>query len=232
LATNAALASSRHGLRLVTTVDNASYRPVISKWTGSGFAPRHLTADHNPCAPSSHDGTADPSGRLLDVSWECQDVTVTNYADAARAAIVRLTVHDTPTATPQIASGTRGIATVAYSTENGSDQVLRAAHVRLPGSTRTVRHAGTGGRVTVTGPLSCLPPVNVHIAWTRHAAGGWSFKSGTLRLDGKHVSPPKLDGATLTAGKTYALTGAATFAKGGNRHTIKTTLKFTTCASG
>jgi hypothetical protein len=232
LATNAALASTRHGLRLVTTVNNASYRPVISKWTGSGFGPRHLTADHNPCAPSSHDGSADPSGRLLDVSWECQDVTVTNYADAARAAIVRITVHDTPTATPQIASGTRGIATVAYSTENGSDQVLRAAHIRLPGSTHTVQHTAAGGRVTVTGPRSCLPPVNVHIGWTHHAAKGWSFRTGSLRLNGKHASPPTLDGARLTAGKTYKLTGSATFTKGGNHHTVQVTLKFTTCASG
>jgi hypothetical protein len=231
LGTNAALATSRHGLRIVTEVNNGSYRPVIARWTGHGFAARHLTADHNPCAPSSHDGVADPSGRLLDASWECGVVTVTNYADAAHAAIVRLPTHKTATATPQIGSGTRGIATVAYSTEN-SDQTLYAAHIRLPGSTHTVRHSGSAGRVTVTGPRSCLPAVNVHIGWTHHAASGWSFKSGSLRLNGKHVNPPTLDGATLTAGKTYTLTGKATFTKSGNHHTVKTTLNFTTCASG
>jgi hypothetical protein len=135
-ATDAALVSTRHGLRLVTGDDNTSYRPVISKWTGTGFAPPQLTADDNACGPSSHDGATDPSGRLLDVSWECHDVTVTNYADAFHAAIVRLRVPNTPTATPQIASGTAGIATVVYSTTTatGTGQVLRAAHVELPGS--------------------------------------------------------------------------------------------------
>jgi hypothetical protein len=232
LATNAAVATSRHGLRLVTGVDNASYRPVIAKWTGSGFTPRQLTADDNPCAPSSHDGTADASGRFLDVSWECHDVTVTNYADAFHAAIVRFAVSNTPTATPQIASGTRGIATVVYSTENGTGQVLRAAHVRLPGSTYTVRHSGVGGRVSVTGPRSCLPPVNVHIGWTHRPASGWTFKSGTLRLNGNIITKTTLDGSGLTAGKTYTLTGTAVFGKNSNRNTVAAKLRFTTCANG
>lgn len=231
-ATSAAMATTSHGLRLVTGVDNASYRPVISKWTGSGFSPRQLTADDNACAPSSHDGTADASGRLLDVSWECQDVTVTNYADAFHAAIFRLGVSNTPTAAPEIASGTRGIATVVYSTELGTGQILRAAHVRLPDSTYTVTHSGVGGRVTVTGPRSCLPPVNVHIGWTHRAASGWTFKSGALRLNGTVRSGTTLDGAKLTAGKQYTLLGQATFGKGGQRSTVKASLDFRTCANG
>jgi len=230
--TNAAVATSGHGLRLVTGVDNASYRPAISKWTGSGFTARQLTADDNPCAPSSHDGTADASGRFLDVSWECHDVTVTNYPDAFHAAIVRFAVSNTPTATPQIASGTRGIATVAYSTETATGQVLRAAHVRLPDNSYTVRHSGVGGQVSVTGPRSCLPPVNAHIGWTHRPASGWSVQRGTLRLNGNVITKTTLDGAGLTAGKAYKLTGSAVFGRNGNRKTVTATLKFTTCANG
>jgi hypothetical protein len=222
----------KHGLRIVTGVNNASYRPVIAKWTGSGFTARQLTADHNSCAPSTHDGWADASGRLLDVSWECNDVTVTNYADAFHAAMTRFRVSNTPTDAPQIASGTRGIATVAYTVQGTTDNVLRVAHVRLPDSTRTVAKSRVAGRVTVTGPRSCLPPVNVHIGWTHRPASNWTFKRGALRLNGNIISRTTLDGANLTPGKQYTLTGAAVFARNGNRSTVKASLTFTTCANG
>ncbi len=232
--TNVALAATRHGVRLVTAINDASYHPVISKWTGTGFTARTRTADGSPCTPVGHDGWADASGRLLDVSWECGKVTIANYADAFHAAIVRFGVSNTSTFTPQIASGTHGIATVAYSNEQppGTNQVLRVARVRLPDSTYTVAHSGTGGRVTVTGPRSCLPPVNVHIAWTHRPARGWSVKSGALRLNGNVVSRTTLDGAKLTAGKRYTLAGTAVFRRNGTNRTVKASLTFTSCAAG
>jgi hypothetical protein len=232
--TNVALAATRHGVRLVTAINNASYHPVISKWTGTGFTARARTADGSPCTPVGHDGWADASGRLLDVSWECGKVTIANYADAFHAAIVRFSVSNTATFTPQIASGTRGIATVAYSNQQptGTNQVLRVARVRLPDSTYTVAKSGTGGRVTVTGPRSCLPPVNVHIGWTHKPASGWSFKSGSFRLGTKTISSSTLDGATLTAGKQYTLHAAAVFGRNGTRDAVRASLSFTTCATG
>jgi hypothetical protein len=229
--TNAVLETTGHGLRVVTAIDNASYRPVIARWNGSGFTTRRLTTDKNSCAPNTHDGWADRSGRLLDVSWECSDVTVTNYADAQHSAIVRFHVSSTPTFAPQIASGTRGIATVAYTVQGSGGDILRAARVRLPDSTRTVKHRDTGGRVTVTGPRTCLPPVNVGIGWTHRPADGWTFKSGSLRLNGNVVSGSRLDGATLTAGKSYTLVGKAVFGRNGNRATVKASLGFRTCAA-
>jgi hypothetical protein len=229
--TNAVLETTGHGLRVVTGIDNASYRPVIAKWNGSGFTPRRLTSDKNACAPNTHDGWADRSGRLLDVSWECDDVTVTNYADAQHSAIVRFHATSTPTYAPQIASGTRGIATVAYTVQGSGGDILRAARVRLPDSTRTVKHRDTGGRVTVTGPRTCLPPSNVGIGWTHRPADGWTFKSGSLRLNGDAVSGSKLDGATLTAGKSFTLVGKAVFGRNGNQATVKASLDFRTCAA-
>src|SRR5204862_6500681 len=133
--------------------------------------------------------------------------------DAFHAAITRFRVSNTPTDAPQIASGTRGIATVAYTAQGTTDNVLRVAHVRLPDSTRTVATSRVAGRVTVTGPRSCLPPVNVHVGWTHRAANGWTFKSGALRLNGNIISRPTLDGAKLTPGKLYTLTGKAVFGK-------------------
>ena len=228
--TNAALETTRHGLRLVTAIGDASYRAVISKWTGSGFTPRHLTADTNNCTPNTHDGWAARSGRLLDASWECDDVTVTNYADAYHAAIVRFPASGTPTFAPQIASGTQGIATVAYTVQGSSGDILRAARVRLPDSTRKVAHKAKGGRVTVRGPRSCLPPVNVGIGWTHHPARHWKFKSGALRLNGHKVSGHVLDGAGLKPGAKYALVGRAVFAHKGVKRRVKAVLAFTTCA--
>ena len=220
-----------HGLRIVTGVDNASYRPVIAKWTGTTFAPRTLTTDTNSCGPSSHDGRADPSGRLLDVSWECNDVTVTNYADAANSAITRFHVGNTPTYAPQIASGTRGIATVVFTVLAPVGSALRVAHVRLPDSTYTKAKNGTGGRVTVTGPRSCLPPVNVHIGWSHAAASGWTFKSGSLKLGSNVFSGSTLDGATLTPNKSYTLTATARFGRSGTTSTVQAAVSFKTCAT-
>jgi hypothetical protein len=227
--TNAALATTGEGLRLVTAIDNASYHPVVAKWTGSGFAKAQLTADKNSCTPNTHDGWADASGRLLDVSWECEEVAVANYPDALHAALFRLKVAGTPTYRAQIASGTRGIATVVYTVQSATGSDLRVARVLLPDSTRTVAKKGAGGRVTVTGPRSCLPPVNVHVGWSHKAAKGWTFKSGALRLGGKAVSSP-LDGATLAPGKKYELIGTATFSKGPKSSTVTAKLGFATCA--
>lgn len=234
LDSGAALETTGHGLRIVSNVDNASYRPVIARWTGSGFAPRKLTADHDSCGAGSHDGYADPSGRLLDVSAECDRVAIANYPDAAHAAVVRFDGNGTPTFTPQIASGTRGIATVVWSVQGSTSNLykLRVAHVRLPDPTVTVSHHATGGRVTVTGPRSCLPPVNVHVGWTHHPDANWSFLSGSLRLGTHAVVGSTLDGATLTPGKSYTLVATATFGRDGNRNQVRASLSFRTCGTG
>ena len=234
LDSGAALETTGHGLRIVSNVDNASYRPVIARWTGSGFAPRKLTADHDSCGAGSHDGYADPSGRLLDVSAECDRVAIANYPDAAHAAVVRFDGNGTPTFTPQIASGTRGIATVVWSVQGSTSNLykLRVAHVRLPDPTVTVSHHATGGRVTVTGPRSCLPPVNVHVGWTHQPDANWSFLSGSLRLGTHAVVGSTLDGATLTPGKSYTLVATATFGRNGNRNQVRASLSFRTCGTG
>jgi hypothetical protein len=229
-----ALETTTHGMRLVTGVNNADYRAVISKWTGSDFTPRTLTADGSTsCFPTSHDGWADASGRLVDVSLTSCGFTVTNYADGFHAAFTRVHFNGTSTSDPQIASGVRGVATVAHTVQSATTgQVLRVYHVRLPDSTVTVSHAGTGGRVKVTGPRTCLPPVNVHVGWSHPAANNWSFMSGSLRVGRNAVTSATLDGANLVPGKQYDLIGTATFGRGGSRSTVKATLTFRTCGTG
>ena len=42
------LAETRSGLRLIDSVDNASYQPVVAAWTGAGISKPTQTGDHNP----------------------------------------------------------------------------------------------------------------------------------------------------------------------------------------
>ena len=72
-AANFGLATTTSGVRLLATVDNANYWPVVSRWTGSSFSPPHLTGDKATCTPSSHDPVADASGRMADVFGNCGD---------------------------------------------------------------------------------------------------------------------------------------------------------------
>lgn len=228
---NAALVTTHHGLRLVSSKNDASYRPVIASWNGTAFGTPSLTTDKNSCGVNTHDGWADASGRLLDASFECDDVTITNYPDAKHSGIVRFAAGGTPGHQPEAASGTRGIATVIWAISKTDGEVLKVAHVRLADSTVTVTTKGTPGRVSVTGPRSCLPPSNVAAGWKHSAASGWSFTGGALKLDGKSA-PGTIDGATLGAGSSHTLVGTATFVRNGVHKTLKATLSFKACANG
>jgi hypothetical protein len=231
--TDTALVSTGRGVRLVTAVNNSSYRPVLSKWTGSAFSHRALTVDHNSCAPSTHDGYADDSGRFVDVSRECQQLTVASYADDAHAAIVRFGTKDTLTYAPQIASGASGIATVAWSTEtnNGSSpgSTLRVTRVRVADATRAVTKRGRHGRVVLTGPISCLPVSAVAIHVAGHAKKHWHVVSRSMHLGSRLITGSSLDGATLTAGTSYVLHGKVVLRRGSHHSKIKTRLSFRTC---
>jgi hypothetical protein len=220
-----------HGMRLIATYQGVPYRPVLSRWTGTGFTAGAFTPDS--CDAASHDGYVDLSGRLLDVSQDCATkLAVANYADGTHVALTRFPINGVLTLKPQIASGTRGIATVVWSVEGTTFDKLRVAHVRLADPTRTVSHHGTGGRVTVTGPRTCLPPVNVHVGWTHHPDANWSFLSGSLRLGNTAVVGSTLDGAKLTPGKSYTLIATATFGRSGNHNQVRATLGFRTCGTG
>ena len=220
-----------HGMRLIATYQGVPYRPVLSRWTGTGFTAGAFTPDT--CDAASHDGYVDLSGRLLDVSQDCATkLAVANYADGTHVALTRFPINGVLTFVPQIASGTRGIATVVWSVEGTTFEKLRVAHVLLADPTVTVSHHATGGRVTVTGPRSCLPPVNVHVGWTHKPDANWSFLSGSFRLGNTAVIGSTLDGAKLTPDKSYTLVGTAKFGRGGSRNTVKTTLTFRTCATG
>jgi hypothetical protein len=233
--TNADLKATGHGVRLITAIGNASYRPVISKWTGSGFSRRAVTADHSNCAPTSHDAYSDGSGRLVDVANECDSkLAIADFPNDAQAAIFRFSTMGLPAdGQAQIASTARGVGFVAWTVEDGSTgDRLRVVRVRLPDRTKSVTKRSGKNRVTVTGPMSCLPIVSTPIRVKAHHAKGWTVTGKSLRLGKKKLHGSSLDGSRLTAGKLYKLTGSAVFHHGGHHKKLKAVLKFRSCPTG
>jgi hypothetical protein len=230
-AANLGLASTRSGVRLLASVSNANYFPVVSRWTGSGFSRPALTGDRNNCAPSSHDPVSDASGRMADVSMECSDVAVANLTDTTHAALVRFASGGTfAGGIPQIATATSGRAWVAWSIESSTANKLLAAPVLLPGRVVTARAASARNRVTLYGPASCLPPVTIAVKIAGSPARHWRVLHRSVRL-GRTLLRSGLNGASLRAGRLYALTGTVTFADGRARRTVTARLRFRTCAN-
>jgi len=227
------LSSTGSGIRLITSVNNANYFPVVWSWTGSTFARPTLTGDFNSCSPSSHDAVSDASGRLADVSVECRDVAVANLPDTRHAAVVRFPGGGTfAGGDPQLTTTRRGKGWVAWSIESSAGNKLLVAPILLPGLDVTASGTARGNRVVVTGPASCLPPVDIAVAVHGKPARHWHVVSSVLRLGGTVLSGKILHGGTLKAGAHYTLAGTVRFANGASRVTVKATLNFRSCPNG
>jgi hypothetical protein len=220
---NLGLTGTTSGARLIASVNNADYYPVVSRWTGTSFSKPAITGDTNNCSAFSHDPTSDASGRMADVSEECERVAVANLPDTRHAAIVRFGAGGTFAAgIPQIATTPRGRAWVVWSVLSGVKDKLLLAPVLLPGRDVSVHKSAGGDKVTVTGPQSCLPAVSIAV---RVSGSGARVVSKSLRLAGKKIGAT-LNGAALTAGHTYKLTGKVTFSGG---RTLTKSLTFRSC---
>jgi hypothetical protein len=228
------MASTSFGVRLIATENNANYRPVVSRLTGSGFAAPTLTGDSNNCSPFTHDVVADAGGRLADVSQECSQLAVANLPNTLRAAIFRFNVHGTfAGGDPQLTTAPSGHGWVAWSIESATGNKLLVAPLLLPGLDITAAAATAHGRVTVTGPASCLPPVDIPVGVAGKPAAGWQVAAKSLKLASPGVASTTvgavLHGAGLTPGKSYVLTGTVTFARGASRGTGQAKVTFRSC---
>ena len=216
------IVSTSSGARLVASTADASYRPVSGVWNGSTFTGLELTGDLNACAPDHHDLVTDPSGRVADVTTECQDIAVTNMADTRHAGVVRFSAGGTVAGGyPQIGTFANGTGWVAWGIESTTvlGNTLLVAPIRLPGQLTSVTEKKRAGSVTVTGPASCLPAVSVADAAKAKAGKGWKLKSLKLTLDGHKVSTNgTVDGASFASGSTHKLVGKAVFKKKPKKH--------------
>lgn len=230
-AANIGLAGTKSGVRVITSVGNASYSPVVAKYSGGTFGKTTLTGDTNPCAPSSHDLTSDASGRLVDVSMECSELTVASMPGTTIAGLIHLPVTGTFAGViPQIATTPRGHGVVVWGVEGlnpGDGDSLYFNRVLLPGKDTTVAKSG----VTVTGPTSCQPASTIAVS-VRGGRVGWKVASARLTFGGKKLpASATIDGSKLTPGKVYALVGKVVFTKAGASASASATLKFRTCIS-
>jgi hypothetical protein len=224
------LAETTGGIRLIATENNADYHPVVSRLTNAGWTTPTLTGDVSNCFPSSYDVVADASGRLAVASPECDDsIAVENLANTRRAAIVRFAVKGTMAGgTPQLTTAPSGRGWVAWSVESTSGDKLLVAPVLLPGLDVTATWSGRAGRALVTGPATCLPPVDVAVGVVGKPASGWRVAGKSLKLGASAVGTV-LHGAALTPGRVYTLTGTVVFARGTARSTGRASVGFRTC---
>jgi hypothetical protein len=229
-ASDIGLTGTRSGVRLVTSEGNANYHPVAWSWSGGGFGRATLTGDFNACSPSSHDLVSDSSGRAADVSNECDDLAIANMPDTRHAVDVRFNVHGTfAGGDPQLTTTPRGTGWVVWSIESTIANKLMVAPVLLPGLNVTAAKTVRGNRVVVTGPTSCLPPVDTAVGVKGHPAKHWHVVSSVLRLGSTVLHSATLRGGTLKAGARYTLSGTVRFANGGSHVTVTATLKFRSC---
>ena len=223
---NIGLTATTSGVRLVSAQFD-SYAPAVAKLSGTTFGKPVLIGDHNGCDPSSHDVGTDASGRVVDISDECGQLTVDNLANTTKAGIVRFSSGGTDSAGPaQIASTPRGHAIAVWAVESPSvGNRLYFGRVLLPGLDTAVSKSG----VTVTGPVSCQPASTIAVS-VKGGKAGWKVASASLTLGGKKLaSKATINGASLTAGKVYSLVGKVVFTKGSARSTGTATLKFRSC---
>ena len=223
------LAETRSGLRLTASVANASYQPVVAAWTGAGFSMPTATGDHNACAPRSHDTVADASGRLADISYECSDIVVTNLPDTRQAAIVRFSAGGVINATdPRLATTPRGRGFAVWSVTAGNSDRLFLVPVLLADLSTTRTEASSAGSVSVTGPVSCLPADYIGVGVKATPLKGWHVRQQLLKL-GIETVHSILNGASLTAGKTYTLSGHVSFTTGSANKSVTAALTFRAC---
>jgi hypothetical protein len=226
---NLGLVRTRSGIRLLASVGNSDYWPVVSRWTGGSFSRPQLTGDRNNCSPGSHDPVADASGRMADVSVECSQLAVANLSDTLHAAVARFGNGGTfAGGPPQITTTPRGRAWVVWSIESSVSDRLLAAPVLLPGRLRTVTKAAAGDRVRLTGPASCLPPVTVRVGLTGSPAARWHVVSRSIHL-GRTALAHTLNGGALAGGRSYTLTGRVVFGDGSARRAVTAALTFRAC---
>jgi hypothetical protein len=223
-----------HGVRLIASEDNAGYRPVVSRFANGRFGTPTLIGDNNSCPRLSHDLVTDVSGRVADVTDECGKITVANLPQTTRAALVRFpagaTVAGGP---PQITTTGRGRGWVAFGVQGSVANKLKVVPIMLPALPTTKAKSAAAGKVTVRGPVSCLPAVQAPVGVGANPAPGWKVKSKSLTLDGRTVSGSSINGAALAAGSSHTLVGTAKFSRPGHSTaTVKASLSFKACPNG
>lgn len=224
------MATTRHGLRLVASVNNASYRPAVAKWDGSSFDKAEATGERESCTTASHDLVTDSSGRLADVGNACGDIRVSNLPQADRAAYTDFGSGGTVAGgDPQIATTSLGTGWVVWGIQSATGNRLMTVPVLLPALRVKDGTGSVAGKAWVIGPETCLPPVVTKVDVRAKPKPGWNVASKRLELGNKTVDNGKIDGSDLKPGKKYTLTGTVRFVRPGDAKVVTVEHAFRTC---
>jgi hypothetical protein len=214
---------------MLSMSDRALYTPYLWRWNGSSFGTPTATGDHHDV--SSFDAFSDASGRLVNVSTEVGHLAVSNFGTGQKAVIFNLPVRETYAGgVAQISTSASGRGWVVYSvqTDTTTGDFLYAQQIHLSALTKTVHASGAAGRLSLTGPRSCLPMTTVPVKVAGHAAPHWKVVSTRLRLGSNKVRS-SINGSNLKPSHHYTLTGQVVFAKGGHHSSLSKSLDFRTC---
>jgi hypothetical protein len=166
---------------------------------------------------------------LADISYECSDIVVTNLPDTRQAAIVRFSAGGVINATdPRLATTPRGRGFAVWSVAAGNTDRLFLVPVLLADLSTTRTQASSAGSVSVTGPVSCLPADDIGVGVKATPSKGWHVRQQLLKL-GVETVHSILNGASLTAGKTYILSGHVSFTTGSANKSVTAALSFRAC---
>ena len=227
------MVATKSGVRLIASIDNADYWPVIAKWNGAGFSKPVPTGDKNACAPSSHDLNTDASGRLVDVSEECSNVTIANLPATTVAGLFSFKSGGTfAGGIPQIASTPRG-----HADRGLVDRVHRWRPALLqPGAVAGGPLVGEqADRRRPSDPdRSDVVPAGVdhHVAVKgRREPGLKAVVGATMGFGGKKLGArATIDGAkSARPTRSTRLTGRVVFGKGACTQRRHEALKFRSC---
>jgi hypothetical protein len=216
-------------IRMVGVSAQAIYTPDSWTWNGTSFGKPRATGDHNDI--STIDTATDGSGRLVTVDSEVGGLMVSNFGKGTHASRFLFKVNQTFAGGPaQISTSPSGRGFLVWSIERTgvTGQILKAQPIRLSALLRTVHASSSAGRVSLTGPRTCMPVSTAHVSVTGRPARHWKVRSRSMHLGSKKQGGT-LNGASLKPSHSYTLKGTVVFAKGSARKSVTAKLSFKTC---
>jgi hypothetical protein len=157
-------------------------------------------------------------------------MALSNQPGTTAAGIVRVPEGGTAAGgPPQISTAPSGRGWVVWGIESsGTGNNLYAHAIVLPALRRNAHDHGAAGKLTLTGPASCMPVTTMPVGLRTKPARGWVVTAKKLELDG-HAFGGKLAGGSLKPSSSHTLTGKVTLRNGGRHARLGAKLTFKTC---
>jgi hypothetical protein len=216
--------------RLITSAPGATGQIVSVNYDGSSWKKPVANGYRYRCPDLGMD-VEGQNARVAYVAYHCSDLVVGNFEQGGtRSAVVTFPSGGTVTYHPAISGTWGGQERVVWSIqrEGGNPgHLLKVAAVLLPTVPNSTTAKGKAGKVTLTLPLTCWPPVAGQVKASAKAAKGWKLTKLTVKRDGKKIAnPSSIDGSAFGNKGGLQATATGTFTRAGvtKRVTAKATV--------